>query len=141
MLHETRKILGDDQIQIHATCVRVPVLRAHSEALNITFSQPVSVKEAYGFEGGAGVDDFGRLEKQPFPDALRCQRTGQCLLEGCGLTILFQILWTFGWSATSCSKAPPSTLCRSRKWSRTYVIHLNVDFVLPSTLCLGRASL
>lgn len=47
MLHETRKILEDDQINVHATCVRVPVLRAHSEALNITFSQPVSVREAY----------------------------------------------------------------------------------------------
>lgn len=47
MLHETRKILEDDKIQVHATCVRVPVLRAHSEALNITFSRPVSVQEAY----------------------------------------------------------------------------------------------
>lgn len=47
MLEETRKILEDDQIQVNAMCVRVPVLRAHSEALNITFSQPVSVEEAY----------------------------------------------------------------------------------------------
>ena len=53
MLHETRKILNDDQIWIHATCVRVPVLRAHSEALNITFSQPVSVEEAYEVLGKA----------------------------------------------------------------------------------------
>lgn len=47
MLEETRKILEDDAIWINATCVRVPVLRAHSEALNITFSQPVSVEEVY----------------------------------------------------------------------------------------------
>ena len=47
MLEETRKILEDDQIQVNAVCVRVPVLRAHSEALNITFSQPVSLQEVY----------------------------------------------------------------------------------------------
>src|ERR1700722_641798 len=40
MLHETRKILEDESIGINATCVRVPVLRAHSEALNVTFHQP-----------------------------------------------------------------------------------------------------
>ncbi|SRR5581483_5580249 len=47
MLEETRKILEDEAIWVNATCVRVPVLRAHSEALNITFSQPVSVEEVY----------------------------------------------------------------------------------------------
>jgi aspartate-semialdehyde dehydrogenase len=47
MLEETRKILEDDQIQVNAMCVRVPVLRAHSEALNMTFSREVSVEEAY----------------------------------------------------------------------------------------------
>ncbi|MCX6357503.1 MAG: aspartate-semialdehyde dehydrogenase [Candidatus Aureabacteria bacterium] len=35
MVHETHKIFGDDSIRITATCVRVPVLRAHSEAVNI----------------------------------------------------------------------------------------------------------
>jgi aspartate-semialdehyde dehydrogenase len=47
MLHETRKILRDDAIGIHATCVRVPVLRAHSEALNVCFHHPVTVSQAY----------------------------------------------------------------------------------------------
>lgn len=41
MIHETRKIFGDDAIAITATCVRVPVLRAHSEAINITFEEPI----------------------------------------------------------------------------------------------------
>ena len=35
MVKETRKIFGDADIRISATCVRVPVLRAHSEALTI----------------------------------------------------------------------------------------------------------
>jgi aspartate-semialdehyde dehydrogenase len=37
MVNETRKIFGDQEIRITATCIRVPVLRAHSEAINLEF--------------------------------------------------------------------------------------------------------
>ena len=47
MIRETRKILALPQLAVNATCVRVPVLRAHSEALNLRFSRPVTVEEAY----------------------------------------------------------------------------------------------
>jgi aspartate-semialdehyde dehydrogenase len=40
MVNETRKIFDAPEIQISATCVRVPVLRAHSESLNLEFSEP-----------------------------------------------------------------------------------------------------
>lgn len=46
MVHETRKIFGESQLQITATCVRVPVLRAHSEAINIEFESPFAVAKA-----------------------------------------------------------------------------------------------
>jgi aspartate-semialdehyde dehydrogenase len=46
MVNETRKIFGNQQIRITATCVRVPVLRAHSEAVNIEFETPFSPDEA-----------------------------------------------------------------------------------------------
>ncbi|BAZ00203.1 aspartate-semialdehyde dehydrogenase [Tolypothrix tenuis PCC 7101] len=46
MVNETRKIFGTQQIRITATCVRVPVLRAHSEAVNIEFEVPFSPEEA-----------------------------------------------------------------------------------------------
>ncbi|MBD2392843.1 aspartate-semialdehyde dehydrogenase [Cyanobacterium aponinum FACHB-4101] len=46
MVNETRKIFGDDDIRITATCVRVPVLRAHSEAVNIEFAQPFPLNKA-----------------------------------------------------------------------------------------------
>ena len=46
MVNETRKIFGVPELRISATCVRVPVLRAHSEAVNIEFDQPFSVTEA-----------------------------------------------------------------------------------------------
>ncbi|MEG3862336.1 aspartate-semialdehyde dehydrogenase [Microcoleus sp. herbarium12] len=46
MVNETRKIFGNDQMRISATCVRVPVLRAHSEAINLEFAEPFSPIEA-----------------------------------------------------------------------------------------------
>jgi len=46
MVNETRKIFAAQQLRITATCVRVPVLRAHSEAINLEFEQPLSVAEA-----------------------------------------------------------------------------------------------
>lgn len=46
MVNETRKIFGDQDIRITATCVRVPVLRAHSEAINLEFAQPFNPDKA-----------------------------------------------------------------------------------------------
>lgn len=45
MYNETRKIMHSD-IEVSATCVRVPVLRAHSEAIWVETEKPVSAKEA-----------------------------------------------------------------------------------------------
>lgn len=46
MLNESRKMLHDDNIQISCTCVRVPVMRAHSEALNLEFEEDITPEEA-----------------------------------------------------------------------------------------------
>ncbi|MFN9546186.1 MAG: aspartate-semialdehyde dehydrogenase [Cyanobacteriota bacterium] len=46
MVRETRKIMGRPDLLLSATCVRVPVLRAHSEAVNIEFETPMAVEEA-----------------------------------------------------------------------------------------------
>ncbi|MEA5519300.1 aspartate-semialdehyde dehydrogenase [Limnoraphis robusta] len=46
MVNETRKIFGVEDLRISATCVRVPVLRAHSEAINLEFDEPFSVAKA-----------------------------------------------------------------------------------------------
>ena len=45
MVVETKKIL-DAGIEVHATCVRVPVFISHSETVNLEFARPVSVEEA-----------------------------------------------------------------------------------------------
>jgi aspartate-semialdehyde dehydrogenase len=39
MIHESRKILHEPGLAITATCVRVPILRAHSESINIEFAE------------------------------------------------------------------------------------------------------
>lgn len=46
MVNETRKIFSTPTLRITATCVRVPVLRAHSEAINLEFEHPFSVAQA-----------------------------------------------------------------------------------------------
>jgi len=43
MVNETRKIMGDDSIQVTATTVRVPVFYGHSEAVNIETEKPITV--------------------------------------------------------------------------------------------------
>ncbi len=68
MVNETRKILGNSQLSLTATCVRVPVLRAHSEAVNIEFTKPFPVKEAYEIlESAQGVEIVEDLENNRFP--------------------------------------------------------------------------
>ena len=45
MVNETRKIIGDDSIQLTATCVRIPVVGGHSESVNIEFEKDFDLKE------------------------------------------------------------------------------------------------
>ena len=46
MVNETRKIFDAPELKVTATCVRVPILRAHSEAINIEFDRSFDVDEA-----------------------------------------------------------------------------------------------
>ena len=46
LINETRKILGDPSIRISATCVRVPVITGHSEAVNVQTREPLSPERA-----------------------------------------------------------------------------------------------
>jgi aspartate-semialdehyde dehydrogenase len=78
MIHESRKILHEPELAITATCVRVPVLRAHSESINIEFAnRRPSVEEARQalsrFPGVKLVDD---RERNHFPmpiEASECE--------------------------------------------------------------------
>jgi aspartate-semialdehyde dehydrogenase len=73
MVNETQKILGDDSIRVTATTVRVPVLRGHSEAVNIETEKKLSavdVREILSVAPGVTIIDAP--EKNLYPLALDC---------------------------------------------------------------------
>jgi len=68
MVNETRKMFHTADIQITATCVRVPILRAHSESINITFSKPITEDQVREILSQApGVKIVDDREKNYFP--------------------------------------------------------------------------
>jgi len=81
MLKETRKIFGDPAIRINAFCVRVPVLRAHSEAINIQFRRDVSPEEAYAILAKApGVQVFEDRKANRWPMPVDASGKGPVLV-------------------------------------------------------------
>ena len=69
MFYETRKIMHSD-IRTSATCVRVPVMRAHSEAIWVETDEPLSVeqvREAFANAPGIVLVDEPRDKKYPMP--------------------------------------------------------------------------
>src|SRR5580693_885169 len=68
MIKETRKIFNDQDIRVTATCVRVPVLRAHSEALNFECENPITADEVRAILAQApGVKIVDDRQKNYFP--------------------------------------------------------------------------
>lgn len=72
MVRETHKIWGDPEpAGITATCVRVPVMRAHAESINLTFDRPVSEDQARAILADApGVSLIDDREANVFPTPL-----------------------------------------------------------------------
>ncbi len=70
MVRETKKIFRDDDIRIAATCVRVPILRAHAEALTVEFEKPMTpdeVRETLSTAPGVRVVDDRDNNYFPMP--------------------------------------------------------------------------
>ena len=96
MVNETRKIFGTQQLRITATCVRVPVLRAHSEAINLEFETPLSVDEAREILSqapGVQVVEDWKANHFPMPveatgrDEVLVGRIRQDISHPCGLEL------------------------------------------------------
>lgn len=103
---ETRKILNLDQLQISATCVRVPVKRAHSLSVNVEFENPLSAETALqllaSFPGiclKKGITPLFAAEKEEIfigrvraeekaPNNLELWIVGDQLLKGAALNAL-----------------------------------------------------
>ena len=65
---ETKKIMHAPHLEVSATCVRVPVMRAHSEAIWVETEDPVSVAEArYAFASAPGVALVDKSEPLGYP--------------------------------------------------------------------------
>ena len=70
MVNETRKIMGDDSIQVTATTVRVPVFNSHSESVNIETEKKVTaneVKKLLSKAAGIKVVDDAKNKLYPMP--------------------------------------------------------------------------
>lgn len=70
MYNETKKIMHAPELEVSATCIRVPVMRAHSEAVWVETEQPISVEQARkAFEQAEGlvVIDEPAAKKYPMP--------------------------------------------------------------------------
>ena len=96
MVNETRKIFGAPDLRITATCVRVPVLRAHSEAINLEFDAPFDVAQAQEVLSQApGVKLVQDWQANYFPmpieasgrDEVLVGRIRQDLSHPCGLEL------------------------------------------------------
>jgi aspartate-semialdehyde dehydrogenase len=65
---ETQKIFGDSAIRVSATCVRVPVLRAHAAAINFECERPITPAEVRTLiDGAPGVKLVDDAERNYFP--------------------------------------------------------------------------
>lgn len=99
MTNETRKIWGDDSINAMATCIRVPVMRAHAESINLELAEEITEDEARSIlekaEGVSLIDDrcalvvvvsswwccsgvVRRLQRATAANAVGCRRTTSC---------------------------------------------------------------
>ncbi|WP_303310144.1 aspartate-semialdehyde dehydrogenase [Hymenobacter sp. BT730] len=70
MVKETKKIMGDDSIQVTATTVRIPVVGGHSESVNVEFEREFELADVYKIlaqtEGVEVVDDPAQ-NRYPMP--------------------------------------------------------------------------
>lgn len=68
MVVETKKIMGDEAIEVNATCVRVPVLRCHSEAVSVEFGSAISLEAARAaLEAAEGITVLDDPANKTYP--------------------------------------------------------------------------
>lgn len=78
MILETQKILGDDQIRVTATTVRVPVMGGHSESVNIELEQPFDVDSIKSLlNASAGIELLDDPARNHYPTPLKAFGTNE----------------------------------------------------------------
>ena len=71
LVKETRKIWKNPNVKITATCIRVPVMRAHAECINMEFEKDISPEEA-----------LEALAKFPGVSIINDRKANRCVVEG-----------------------------------------------------------
>lgn len=73
MVYETRKILGDDSIQVSPTCVRIPVANCHSESITVETESPITPELARElFSAFPGIVVMDDTSKGHYPMPMNC---------------------------------------------------------------------
>lgn len=73
MVYETRKMLGDESIQVCPTCVRIPVSNCHSESILVETERKITVEEAKKlFAAMPGVVVMDDLQRKVYPMPINC---------------------------------------------------------------------
>ncbi|TWT57154.1 Aspartate-semialdehyde dehydrogenase [Thalassoglobus neptunius] len=81
MVYETRKILGDESIQVNPTCVRVPVANCHSESITVETEKPLSPGEARElFESFPGIQVVDNLQDGQYPLPSTCDGSDEVFI-------------------------------------------------------------
>jgi aspartate-semialdehyde dehydrogenase len=81
MVNETRKIFGDPRIMVAATCIRVPVPRAHCESINLEFERPITPQQVRDILSKApGVKIVDNVEANHFPMPLEASHQDDVLV-------------------------------------------------------------
>ena len=115
MVMETRKIWGAQDVQIAATCIRVPVMRAHAESINLELDGELSEEEARAIlekAPGVSLSTTAPTTSSPRPWTPRTWTT--CTSGASGTTSRRGATTASSSSsaATRSRRAPRSTPCR-----------------------------
>ena len=114
--NETRKILEDPSIRVDATCVRVPVLRCHSEAVNVEFERPITPERARElWRSAPGVVSMDDPAAGVYPTPLDAEGRDEIFAGRCRRSLVFERGLAFWCVGDQLRKGPPSTPSRSSR--------------------------
>ena len=120
MVYETRKIMGDESIQVCPTCVRVPVANCHSESILVETERKFTVDEARElFAATPGIVVVDDLAAKQYPMPHGCNGRDEVFIGRIREDLSSPTAWRSGASATTCAREPRPTPCRSPNcWPR-----------------------
>lgn len=116
MVNETKKIFGDDSIAVTATCVRIPVLRGHSESVYVELRSDYELDDVRSLLSNApGITVVDDPASRRYPLATEAEGRPDVFVGRIRRISGIRAASIRGSSPTICSKVRPGTPYRSRK--------------------------